>query len=103
MMRAPDAFAAIRPVITALSRIDKIAVDEEHPDLQFFVASPEDIVLNKLEWFRLGDEVSERQWRDVQGVLKVQAGNLDMDYLRTWAAKLGLADLLDRALAEANV
>jgi LEA14-like dessication related protein len=35
------------------------------------VASPEDTLLAKLEWYRMGGEVSERQWRDVLGVLKV--------------------------------
>ncbi len=66
-----------------------------------YVASPEDIVLHKLRWYRLGEEVSERQWRDVLGVLKVQAGGLDEEYMRTEANKLGVADLLNKALVEA--
>jgi len=61
-------------------------------------ASPEDVILSKLEWYRLGSEVSERQWRDVIGVLKVCAGELDLDYLCRWADELGVADLLERAL-----
>jgi hypothetical protein len=63
-------------------------------------ASPEDIVLAKLEWYRLGDEVSDRQWRDVLGVLKTQAGELDLEYLRKWATDLKVSDLLERALKE---
>jgi hypothetical protein len=59
--------------------------------------SAEDIVLLKLRWFRLGNEVSERQWLDVLGVLRTQAGRLDEAYLDHWAAELGLADLLNRA------
>ena len=66
------------------------------------IASPEDVVLNKLEWFRLGDELSERQWNDVLGVLKVCASNLDHAYLDRWANELGVRDLLDRARAEVN-
>jgi len=62
--------------------------------------SPEDTVLAKLEWFRLGGEVSDRQWRDVLGVLKVQGERLDLVYLRRWAAALRIADLLEQALAQ---
>jgi hypothetical protein len=61
-------------------------------------ASPEDIILAKLEWYRLGSEVSERQWRDILGVLKTRAGELDLDYLRKWANELKVSDLLERAL-----
>lgn len=65
-------------------------------------ASPEDIVLAKLEWLRLGGGVSERQWRDVLGVLKTQGDRMDEAYLRTWAAELNVTDLLEQALAEAR-
>ena len=68
----------------------------------FFVKSPEDLVLRKLLWSRAGGEVSERQWSDVIGVLKVQAKQLDRDYLAHWAAELELDDLLERAFAEAK-
>jgi hypothetical protein len=67
------------------------------------VASPEDTVLRKLRWYRDGGEVSERQWLDIQGVLKVQAGTLDRGYLRQWAAPLGVADLLVEALRQAGL
>jgi hypothetical protein len=76
---------------------------EDTPDArQFFVASPEDTILNKLDWYRLGGFVSERQWRDVLGVLKVQGTSLDRAYLSRWASELGLSDLLARALDEAG-
>ncbi|MEW6288080.1 MAG: hypothetical protein AB1509_17855 [Chloroflexota bacterium] len=65
-------------------------------------ASPEDTILSKLEWYRLGGEVSDRQWRDILGVLKVRAGELDLDYLRKWANELKVGDLLERALKEAE-
>ncbi len=64
-------------------------------------ASPEDTILSKLEWYRLGGEVSERQWRDILGVLKTRAGELDLEYLRHWASELKVTDLLERALKEA--
>ncbi len=62
------------------------------------VSSAEDTVLAKLEWYRRGGETSERQWSDVTGLLRVRA--LDELYLRQGALELGVADLLDRALAE---
>ncbi len=68
------------------------------PERTACVASAEDTVLTKLEWYRMGGEVSERQWRDVLGVLKAHQGRLDLAYLRRWAPALGVADLLERAL-----
>ena len=58
------------------------------------------LILAKLEWYRLGGEVSERQWRDILGVLKTRAGGLDLGYLRKWADELKVSDLLERALKE---
>lgn len=69
-------------------------------DEQIWVLSAEDTVLAKLDWFRLGGEVSERQWRDILGVLKTQQEALDIDYLKQWAQSLGVADLMERALEE---
>ncbi len=67
------------------------------------VASPETTVLQKLWWFRRGNEVSEQQWRDVLGVLKVKADRLDYDYLKLWAAKLTVSDLLDKAFNDTGI
>lgn len=66
------------------------------------VATAEDIVLQKLAWFRLGGGVSERQWADLLGVLKVRKGTLDLSYLEGWAATLEVGDLLKRALDESS-
>ena len=62
--------------------------------------SPEDVILFKLAWFRLGNEASEQQFKDVLGVLQVQAGRLDGAYLDHWAADLGVTDLLQKARRE---
>jgi len=64
-------------------------------------ASPEDTILSKLEWYRLGGEASDRQWRDILGVLKTKAGELDLEYLHQWAGELKVGDLLERALTQA--
>jgi hypothetical protein len=66
------------------------------------VASPEDTILAKLEWFRRGGEVSERQWTDVLGVIRVQGDELDSAYLGRFAAALNVSDLLERAVGEAR-
>jgi hypothetical protein len=64
------------------------------------LASAEDTVLAKLEWYRRGGEVSERQWGDILGVLRNSGQSLDLDYLETGAHELSVADLLARALKE---
>lgn len=81
-------------------RIGKPSGDAETPWSRFFLASPEDIILAKLEWYRLGDEISERQWRDVIGVIKVNRRSLDRKYLERWAGEIGVADLLARSWKE---
>jgi hypothetical protein len=69
----------------------------------FYVASPEDTILAKLQWYRETGEVSDRQWNDVLGVLKVQGKTLDRGYLDEWAKELGLTDLFRRALDDAGL
>ncbi|MBK8998041.1 MAG: nucleotidyl transferase AbiEii/AbiGii toxin family protein [Myxococcales bacterium] len=66
-----------------------------------YVKSPEDTVLRKLAWYQAGGEVSERQWRDVQGVLRTHADDLDQSYLEAWSRRLGVEDLLAKARREA--
>jgi hypothetical protein len=73
----------------------------ESPEIP--VASPEDIVLQKLHWYRLGNHTSERQWLDVLGVLKVQGKRLDLDYLQEWADRIGVDDLLRQAFEDAGI
>ncbi len=70
----------------------------DSPDDQAYFSTAEDIVLAKLEWFRAGGETSERQWRDILGVLDLQSDRLDLEYLKKWAATLGIRDLLQRAI-----
>lgn len=79
-------------------------VDLQVPDLgrSLWFSSPEDIVLHKLLWFSEGGGVSDRQWYDVQGVLRLRKGKLDDSYLESWAEILGITELLERAMREAG-
>ncbi len=73
---------------------------ENNPQLQVFVTTAEDIILAKLEWYRMGGEISDRQWRDILGVIKVQSGKLDLNYLQYWSIELKISDLLQKAFSE---
>ena len=63
-------------------------------------ASPEDTLLHKLVWYKLGNEISDRQWSDILGILKVQGSLLDGTYLDRWAPLLDVASLLERARSQ---
>ncbi len=69
--------------------------------LRLPVASLEDIILAKLQWYRTGGEVSERQWSDVQNLLTLNP-QIDRKYLAMWSERLGVRDLLTRAMIQAE-
>ena len=87
--------------VEAFSRKSQRALDLTGTGRMFDLTTAEDIILHKLAWYRSGGEVSERQWRDVAGVIAVQGSSLDRDYLTRWALSLGLTDLLERAFSGA--
>jgi hypothetical protein len=66
----------------------------------FWIASPEDPIVQKL--FLAKNSQSEKQWRDVLGILKLQGVNLDRDYLTEWTEHLGIVDALTQAMTEAG-
>jgi hypothetical protein len=68
--------------------------------IECIVATAEDTMLRKLEWYRAGGETSERQWADLRGILNVSGARLDLTYLHKWAQFLKVADLLERLLSE---
>lgn len=81
----------------ALDRAESIMLGTNGPAIR--VATREDILLAKLWWYRLGDESSEQQRRDIRGIVTLNRDLLDHAYLVRWAAELGVHDLLDRFLA----
>lgn len=87
-----------------LSQLERRVAYElaSEPTRKAYIASPEDNILSKLEWYRLGGEISDRQWIDVLNVLRIQGADIDIAYLKKWAKKLNLLDLLVRALDDVN-
>ncbi len=75
----------------------------ENPPQYLYLPTPEDIILQKLIWYQLGGRQSERQWRDLLGVLKVQGETLNFQYLWHWAEPLSLSELLGQAVIEAGM
>lgn len=83
-----------------MSRVREETIESLGVSIRF--ASPEDVLLHKLIWYKLGNEISDRQWGDVVGVLRVQGDLLDQKYLEYWADILDVSKLLSRALKEAR-
>ncbi len=83
-----------------MSRARQEQLDGPNGPVNIRFASPEDTLLHKLVWYRLGNEISDRQWLDISGVLKIQGELIDNDYLDRWAPVLGVADLLVRARSQ---
>lgn len=81
------------------SRAKRRRIPEGFP-ANFWVSSPEDMVLIKLEWYRDGRQLSDRQWRDVLAILATRKSQLCLDYLQHWARELQVEDLLERALEQ---
>jgi hypothetical protein len=94
---APGSFAEM-----ALSRRKPVCL-EDVPQEPINLVTPEDIILLKLRWYRLGNETLDRQWSDVLGVMKAQHGELDQSYLDQWARQLRVDDLLARARQESGL
>lgn len=80
-------------------QLRSIAPDIDH---LIYVATAEDTILAKLRWYRDDGEVSTTQWSDVLGILGVTDFSLEFDYLREWADRIGVRDLLERALTSAK-
>ena len=84
------------------SRAKRIPI-VEGSGIEIPICSPEDIVIAKLEWYRAGGELSERQWGDVLGVLRVNSKQLDLEVMRSNANELGVTDLMMKALVEVGL
>lgn len=93
---AGDAFGEVQ-----LRRAEDLSLPFLGDGERYPVTTAEDILLAKLRWYAAGGEVSDRQWRDITGILAVNP-NLDFPYVNEWAARLGVTRLLARAIADAT-
>lgn len=86
----------------ARAQLDRRQLRKISPDTEeaVFVATAEDTILAKLRWFQAGEETSITQWNDVVGILGTSRDTLNLDYLKDWSEKLGLTELLQKALEE---
>ncbi len=75
-------------------------VEGYHP---VWITSPEDVVLMRLEWYRISGTTADDQWNDLLGVMKVRAPTLDLAYLDQQAGILNVSDLLEQALIDAGI
>ncbi len=82
-----------------MERRQRVKVSTD-PEAWLYVYTPEDILLQKLRWYRMGNEVSERHWNDIRGIVLVQGDRLDRAYPQDKATVLRVSDLLHRALGE---
>jgi hypothetical protein len=73
------------------------------PNRVLILATSEDMILQKLLWYRLIRQQSQKQWRDILGVMKLQSQNLDFAYLRQWAERLSVLADLNQALTESGL
>lgn len=69
----------------------------------FYLCTPEDTILQKVLWLRMANSESQKQWRDILGVLKLQKEQLDCGYLQEWGQRLKLTDILVQALRESGM
>lgn len=97
-----DIFPAVGEFHAAqLERASKVPLSFLGIEAEYPVASAEDILLAKLQWYRAGGEVSDRQWNDITGLLATNP-DLDFEYVNSWAARLRVQNLLAKALADAT-
>jgi hypothetical protein len=76
-------------------RTESISIGTDPKAIRF--SSAEDTILHKVLWYRLGGDISDKQWSDILGILRIQATSLDWAYLEKYAAVLNVGDLLQTA------
>ena len=85
---------------TELKRRVMRTMKEGEDEYSVWFASLEDTILYKLRRYRMGGEVSDRQWNDILGMMKSRPDAIDFEYLSRWTSEFGVGDLLFQAQAE---
>jgi len=83
------------------SRFDRARRVHSEPDLEVTFASPEDVIIKKMEYYREGG--SEKHLRDIAGVLKFGRASVDRAYIERWADRLELRQIWDSILAKSGL
>ncbi len=98
-----DLFVSDRSDMSTLEMQRAKVIGLGDPAYPLRICSPEDIVLQKLDWYERDGRASDRHWHDLVGVLAVQARNIDKAYISRWAKVMGSDALLKQALLEAGL
>ncbi len=87
----------------SFERRKRDTISDEPGSIQVYLCSAEDTILSKLDWYKMGGSVSDRQWKDIIGIIKVQGRLLDSEYLLKWSEELGVTELLKKAFVEGGL
>jgi hypothetical protein len=89
----------------SISRMNRrqLYMPEDNREKAFYISTSEDTILQKLVWMKISQNESQKQWRDVLGVIKIQQERLDLQYLGQWSAYLNVTAQLKQALQESGM
>ncbi|MBC7820519.1 MAG: hypothetical protein IAG10_26845 [Planctomycetaceae bacterium] len=78
-------------------RRERVEID---PGVSAFTASPEDVILSKLRYYKEGG--SEKHPRDINGILRTQGDRIDRSYIAHWAGRMKISDIWETVLRRAE-
>jgi hypothetical protein len=89
----------------SISRMNRrqLYIPEDKSERAFYISTPEDTILQKLVWMKISQNESQKQWRDILGVIKIQQERLDLAYLEQWSAYLHVSEQLRQAMQESGI
>lgn len=73
---------------------------EKIREKSIFISSPEDTILTKLDWYKKSN--IQKHYDDAFGIFQIQAGKLDLDYIRKWAKKLSFLETVTELIKKCN-